>query len=82
MPAFSIELLVSDVNRATRDKLKHRTALDRKGFAWIMSENKYGHVVGWVVTPPARPILVWPFSTNWAEHIQAHCEFPVFNQVT
>src|SRR5204862_5656964 len=55
------------------DEVERGPSLHLHGITWVMGENEHGVVVGRVVAPPARPLLVAPGTTaDRAEHVSAH----------
>src|SRR5205814_5416544 len=55
------------------DEVVRGPALHLHGITRVMGENEHGVVVGRVVAPPARPLLVAPGTTaDRAEHVSAH----------
>src|SRR6266571_254792 len=55
------------------DEVVRGPSLHLHGITRVMGENEHGVVVGRVVTPPARPLLVAPGTTaGRAEHVPAH----------
>jgi predicted ester cyclase len=55
------------------DEVERRPSLHLDRITRVMGEDEHGVVVGRVVTPPARPLLVSPGTTaGRAEHVPAH----------
>ena len=55
------------------DEVERGPSLHLHGITRVMGENEHGVVVGRVVAPPARPLLVAPGTTaDRAEHVPAH----------
>src|SRR6266496_4037314 len=55
------------------DEVERGPTLHLHGITRVMGDNEYGVVVGRVVAPPARPLLVAPgTTTDRAEHVPAH----------
>src|SRR6266496_429644 len=55
------------------DEVERGPSLHLHGITRVMGENEHGVVVGRVVAPPARPLLVAPGATvDRAEHVSAH----------
>src|SRR5204862_5891718 len=55
------------------DEVEGRPSLHLHRITRVMGEHEHGVVVGRVVTPPARPLLVAPGTTaGRAEHVPAH----------
>src|SRR5204863_6988759 len=55
------------------DEVERGPALHLHRITRVMGENEHGVVVGRVVAPPARPLLVAPGTTvDRAEHVPAH----------
>src|SRR2546426_562645 len=59
------------------DEVERGPSLHLHGITRVMGENEHGVVVGRVVAPPARPLLVAPGTTmDRAEHVSAHHASP------
>ena len=54
------------------DEVKGGPALHLDRVVWVVSQDEHRAVVGRDIAPPALPIRVAPFATNWAEHVAAH----------
>src|SRR5205823_8243531 len=55
------------------DEVERGPSLHLHGITRVMGEDEHGVVVGRVVAPPARPLLVAPGTTvDRAEHVAAH----------
>src|SRR5918992_1399786 len=55
------------------DEVERGPSFHLHGITWVMGEDEHGVVVGRVVAPPARPLLVAPGATaDRAEHVAAH----------
>src|SRR5437763_1363851 len=55
------------------DEVERGPSLHLNGITRVMGENEHGVVVGRVVAPPARPLLVAPGTTaDRPEHVSAH----------
>src|SRR5437879_2673574 len=55
------------------DEVERGPSLHHHGITRVMGENEHGVVIGRVVAPPARPLLVAPGATaDRAEHVSAH----------
>src|SRR5207247_9271795 len=46
--------------------------LRRDRVAGVVREHEHGHVIRWVLAPPAAPLIVGPRPAHRAEHVSAH----------
>ena len=53
------------------DESKCRSTFHVDWWTTVLRKNEYIRMIGWVFTPPAFPILIWPWPSNMAKHISA-----------
>jgi len=66
--------LLQRLFNTTSDEVKCRSTEHLDRWSWIMCQYESRCVIRRIVTPPAFPLIVWPFTTNRPEHVTAEDE--------
>jgi len=57
---------------AVGNKVEGRSSFHHEWRAGVVGQHEHRRMVGWIVTPPASPALVWPGTPQRSEHIPTH----------